>query len=220
MPTPIDNRTFQKIEAQNPEISINVWEWKEETSRPKAVIASKNFFIPNSCQVKGCEHLEPNKCMSKRPHVIHLMALTDIIKAEDTGKYGQKNHFLWIKNPDGIVFKDSKHNGKKYLCNRCFQSFPTESSLSYHIDHCYGLGEAPQKITMPTEGKNDIEKFKHYIRMMYSPCIIYADFESKNKKYNESYGGSMRKHGEQIPSSFSYSVHWINTGEVWRPFTY
>src|SRR5277367_1159867 len=56
MPTLIDSRTFQKIEAQNPDISINVWEWKEETVTPKSVIASKNFYIPNSCQVAGCEH--------------------------------------------------------------------------------------------------------------------------------------------------------------------
>ncbi|CAJ0769845.1 15329_t:CDS:2, partial [Entrophospora sp. SA101] len=76
--------TFQKIEAQNPEISINVWEWKEETATPKPVIASKNFYIPNSCQVAGCEHPRPNECMTKRPHVIHLMALTDVNKSEDT----------------------------------------------------------------------------------------------------------------------------------------
>src|SRR5271170_1282775 len=119
MPTPINNRTFQKIEAQNPDISINVWEWKEETATPKPVIASKNFFIPNSCQIAGCEHPRPNECMKKRPHVIHLMALTDINKAEDNGKYSQKNHFLWIKNSDGLVFKDSKHTTKKHLCNRC-----------------------------------------------------------------------------------------------------
>ena len=122
MPTPICPRTFQKIEAQNPEISINVWEWKEETATPKPVIASKNFFIHNSCQVAGCEHPRPNECMTKRPHVIYLMALTDINKAEDTGKYSQRNHFLWIKNPDGLIFKDTKHNGKKYLCYKCFQS--------------------------------------------------------------------------------------------------
>ena len=128
MPTPICNRTFQKIEAQNPEISINVWEWKEETATPKPVLSSKNFYIPNSCKVVGCEHPRPNECMTKRPHVIHLMALTDINKAEDTGKYGQRNHFLWIKNPDGLICKDTKHNDKKHLCNRCFQSFTSENT--------------------------------------------------------------------------------------------
>src|SRR5271154_2185036 len=89
MPTPIDNRTFQKIKAQNPDISINVWEWKKETAIPKPILYSKNFFIPNSCQIAGCEHQRPNECMKKRSHVIHLMVLTDINKSEDTGKYSQ-----------------------------------------------------------------------------------------------------------------------------------
>ena len=43
MPTPIYSRIFNKIEEMNPDISISVWEWKEETATPKTVIASKNF---------------------------------------------------------------------------------------------------------------------------------------------------------------------------------
>ena len=73
MPIPICSRIFNKIEEMNSDISINVWEWNEETATPKAVIASKNY---------------------KRPHIIDLLALTNIIKSEDTDKYGQKNHFL------------------------------------------------------------------------------------------------------------------------------
>ena len=85
----------------NPDISINVWEWKEETATSKPVIASKNF---------------------KRQHVIRLLALTDINKNNETGKYGQKNHFLWIKNPSRLIYGDSAHKAKKYLYDRCFQS--------------------------------------------------------------------------------------------------
>ena len=81
----------------NPDISINGWEWKEESAIPKSVVYSKNF---------------------KRPHIIHLMALTDITKSEDD-KYDQKNHFLWIKNYNRLVFKDTKYHGKRYLCNWC-----------------------------------------------------------------------------------------------------
>ncbi|CAG8632536.1 28_t:CDS:2, partial [Paraglomus occultum] len=142
MPTPICNRTFQKIEAQNPAISINVWEWKNETATPKPVIASKNFYIPNSCTIDGCIHSNPNKCHKKRPHVIYLMALSDTMKTD---------------------------------------------------------GEAPQKVSMPEKGKNDIEKFKNYARMIYAPCVITADFESDNKKCDKSYG---------------------DTGETWGPFIY
>ncbi len=72
MPIPICPRIFNKIEEMNPDISINVWEWKEESATSKPVIASKNF---------------------NRLHIIYLMALTDITKSEEE-KYGQKNHFL------------------------------------------------------------------------------------------------------------------------------
>ena len=91
MPTPICPRIFNKIEEMNPDISINVWEWKEETATPKPVIASKNY---------------------NRQHIIYLMALTDITKSEDD-KYGQKNHFLWIKNPKRLVFRDNRKHIKK-----------------------------------------------------------------------------------------------------------
>ncbi|CAG8763432.1 10573_t:CDS:1, partial [Rhizophagus irregularis] len=63
MPTPICPHIFGKIEEMNPDISINVWGWNEETATPKAEIASKNF---------------------KRPHEIDLLALTNIVKSEDT----------------------------------------------------------------------------------------------------------------------------------------
>ncbi|RHZ49273.1 hypothetical protein Glove_526g3 [Diversispora epigaea] len=206
--------------SYNPDISINVWEWKEKTTTPKTVITSKNFYIPNSCQVAGCEHPRPNECITKRPHIIHLMALTDINKSSDIGKYGQRNHFLWIKNVDGLVFKDTKYNGKKYLCYKCTLSFRFEKSRDYHKDHCHRLGEALQKVKMPTKDKNDIEKFINYKRMIYAPCVIKADFESDNKKCNESYGGNMRKYAEQKANSFCYIVHWIDSGETWGPFTY
>ena len=55
---------------------------------------------------------------------------------------------------------------------------------------------------------------------MYAPCIIYADFESKNKKCDESYGGNMRKFAEQKANSFSYVIHWIDTNDTWGPFVY
>jgi hypothetical protein len=43
MPTPVCPRIFNKIEEMNPDISISVWGWNEESATPKPVIASKNF---------------------------------------------------------------------------------------------------------------------------------------------------------------------------------
>ena len=151
------------------------------------------------------------------------MALTDITKSENTDKYGQKNHFLWIKNPNGLVFKDTAHHGEKHLCNRCFQSFPSIKSLAHHQEWCFGLDDATQKVNMPVEGVSDFVEFKNFGRMMNAPCVIIADFEADNKKWDYSggimkpfapYGGSMRKLTEQKANSFSYLVHWTDTGDV------
>src|SRR3954454_3421285 len=155
----------------NPDISINVWEWNEKTARPKPVVASKNFYIPNSCKKEDCKHNNPNDCHEKRPHIIHLMALTDITKSEDK-KYGQKNHFLWIKNPDGLVYEDTAHKEKKHLCNGCFRSWPSKNTLEYHLSSYPGLGEAPQLVTLPIKDVNDFEEFKNYGRMINAPCVI------------------------------------------------
>ncbi|GBB90380.1 hypothetical protein RclHR1_01730028, partial [Rhizophagus clarus] len=207
MPTPICPRIFNKIEEMNPDISINVWEWKEETATPKPVIASKNIYIPNSCKIENCKHNNLNKCQEKRTHVIHLMALTNITKSEEE-KYRQKNHFLWIKNPNGLVFKDTAHHGEKHLCNRCFQSFSSENTLVHHQEHCFGLGEATQRVNLPVKGVNDFEQFKNYSRMINAPCVIIADFEAGNKKPSLINGGKTRLISEQYANSFCYLVHW------------
>ncbi|PKY27782.1 hypothetical protein RhiirB3_390547, partial [Rhizophagus irregularis] len=186
MPTPICSRIFDKIEEMNPDISISVWEWKEETATPKPVIAT----------------------------------LTDITKSEDD-KYGQKNHFLWIKNSSRLIYGDSAHKEKKHLCDGCTQSWPSEKALEHHIEWCPGIHEnAPQRVTMSVKGVNDFEEFKNYGRMINAPCVIIADFEADNKKCDEAYGGSMRKLAEQKANSFCYLVHWIDTGDVWGPFLY
>jgi hypothetical protein len=199
MPTPICPHIFNKIEEMNPDISISVWEWKEETATPKPVIASKNF---------------------KRKHKIRLLAFTDITKSEDN-KYGQKNHFLWIKNSNRLIYGDTAHKEKKYLCDGCTQSWPSEKSLKHHLEWCPGIHEeAPQRVTMPMKGVNDFEKFKNYGRMINAPCVIIADFEADNKKCDEKYGGQMRKLAEQKANSFCYLVHWIDTGDIWGPFLY
>ena len=142
------------------------------------------------------------------------MALTNITKSEEE-KYGQKNHFFWIKNPNGLVFKDTAHYGKKHLCNSCFQSFLSENTLVYHQEHCFGLGEATQRVDLPVKGVNDFEQFKNYSRMINVPCVIIADFEAGNKKPGLINGGKTRIISEQYANSFCYLVHWIDTGDVW-----
>ena len=110
MPTPVCSHIFNKIKKINPDISINVWKWKEKSATPKPEIASKNY---------------------NRQHIIDLMALTDITKSEEN-KYKQKNHFLWIKNINGLVYRDTAHHSKRYICKKCTISWLSKKSLAYH----------------------------------------------------------------------------------------
>ena len=141
----------------------------------------------------------------KRQHKIRLLALTDITKSEEgeePGKYGQKNHFLWIKNHSRLIYGNSAHKEKKYLCDGCFQSWPSEKLLEHHLEWCPGLHEnAPQRVAMPVKGVNDFEEFKNYGRMINAPCVIITEFEADNKKCDEKYGGQMRKLAEQKKSA-------------------
>ena len=109
------------------------------------------------------------------------MALSDITKSEKE-KYRQKNYFLWIKNPDGLVSKDNAHKEKKHLYNRCIFSFYSKTSLAYHREHCFRLEEVTQRVNLSVKGVNDFEQFKNYSRIINSPCVIIADFEADNKK--------------------------------------
>ncbi|RIA93135.1 hypothetical protein C1645_819763 [Glomus cerebriforme] len=131
-----------------------------------------------------------NKIEEMNPDI--SITLTDIIKSENGDKYGQKNYFLWIKNPSRLIYGDTEHKEKKHLCDGCFQSFSSEKSLDHHIEWCPGIHEnAPQRVAMPVKGVNDFEEFKNYGRMINAPCVIIANFEADNKKCNEAYGGSM-----------------------------
>ena len=56
--------------------------------------------------------------------------------------------------------------------------------------------------------------------MIYSPCVIIADFEADNRKCDENYGGKMHKIMEQKANSFCYMVHWIDSNETWNPVLY
>ncbi|GBB86557.1 hypothetical protein RclHR1_12990006 [Rhizophagus clarus] len=169
MPTPVSPHIFNKIEEMNPDISINVWNWKEETATPNPL------FI--------------------------VRTITD--------------HILSILWPLQILQNPKKENMGKRIT---FYGLRTQ--MDHHQKWCFGLGEAPQKVTMPVKDVNDFEEFRNYGHQINAPCVIIADFESLKKKCNTHYGGNMRKLTEEEANSFSYSVHWIDTEETWGPFLY
>ncbi|PKY31461.1 hypothetical protein RhiirB3_449077 [Rhizophagus irregularis] len=140
MPTPICPRVFEKIEKQNPEISVNVWEWNENKQSPKCVIYSKNH-----------DH----------QHNIHLIALSETV--DEVTDFKIKHHYIWVKDINRLLYGDTAHKGKKHFCNKCTQTFPCKERLDMHRMWCYGMDNTSQKVTLPkADGINNFEKFKNY----------------------------------------------------------
>ena len=70
-------------------------------------------------------------------------------------------HYCIVKNVSRLLTSQiSKHNGKKYFCDRCLNPFWCEQSLNKHLEYC-GNHEAV-KIEMPKKG--DILSLKTIIK--------------------------------------------------------
>ena len=132
-----------------------------------------------------------------REHKIKLMLIE---------KNGVK-HYAWVKNTSRLLSSQvSKHNGKKYFCDRCLNPFWCEQSLNKHLEYC--SNHEAVKIEMPKKG--DKLKFENYYKGERLPFIIYADTESLIKPIQtceadpeKSYTKKYQKHE---PISFSYYI--------------
>ena len=148
-----------------------------------------------------------NSDNTDREHKIVLMLIE---------KDGVK-HYCLVKNVSRLLSSQvSKHNGKKYFCDRCFNPFWCEQSLNKHLEYC--SNHEAVKIEMPEKG--DILKFKNYHRGEKVSFIIYADFESliksiqsSNPNPESSYTNKYQKHE---PISFSYYIKCFDDN-VFKP---
>ena len=113
---------------------------------------------------KGVHPLRNSDNMD-REHKIRLMLI------EKDGV----QHYCLVKNVSRLLSSQvSKHNGKKYFCDRCLNPFWCEQSLNKHHEYC--SNHETVKIEMPKKG--DILKFKNYYKGEKVPFMIYADTES------------------------------------------
>ena len=132
-------------------------------------------------------------------------------------------HYCLVKNKSRLLSSQvSKHNGKKYFCDRCLNPFQCEQSLNNHLEYC--SNHEAVKIVMPNKG--DILKFKNYYKGERVPFMIYADTESLIKSLQtcepspqSSYTKKYQKH-EAV--SFSYYIKCFDDnvfGPVLRSYT-
>ena len=124
-------------------------------------------------------------------------------------------HYCLVKNDSRLLSSQvSKHNGKKYFCDRCLNPFWCEQSLNKHLEYC--SNHEAVKIEMPKKG--DILKFKNHCNSERVPFIIYADIESLIKPIEscEPCSQSSKKYQKHEPISFSYYIKCFDDN-VFKP---
>ena len=120
----------------------------------------------------------------------------------------ENKHYVLIKNFNRFMRNQTEHNGKKYFCMLCLQSFNSESILNNHKEICIELN-GEQAVKMPNK-KNNILQFINEEREKPVPFVIYSDFEAITKKIStcqpndsESYTKEYQKH---VDCGFGYKV--------------
>ena len=86
-----------------------------------------------------------------------------------------KRNYVFIKDFHTFMYDHILHHGRKHFCRYCLHAFSTEEILKNHIKDCFKIN-AKQRTIMPRKG--EFVNFKNNERIIKSPLIIYADFES------------------------------------------
>src|SRR5204863_5020393 len=100
-----------------------------------------------------------------RQHIIQLIALSEVVG--ETHNFKLKHHFIWIKNIEKLLYKDTEHKAKKHFCNKCTQTFSCKEKLDTHRVWCYGMDNTPQVVTLPkTDNGKNFQRFRNHKNMM------------------------------------------------------
>ncbi|XP_060528400.1 uncharacterized protein LOC132703267 [Cylas formicarius] len=111
-----------------------------------------------------------------------------------------KYHYCYIKILSRLVSRQlSRHNGKKYICDRCLNYFSSETLLKDHERLCVSLND--YKVSFP---KYDYVEFRNHIYKQTTPFVIYADFESQLKDVNLVISDKTRKYQKHEAYSAAY----------------
>ena len=111
---------------------------------------------------------------------------------------GENKHYVLIKDFNKFMFRQTKHEHRKYFCMYCLQCFSKEDVLTEHKNNCISIN-GKQAINMPEKG--DKVYFKNHHKQLPVPFVIYADFEALTEKIQgcqpnneKSYTEAYQKH--------------------------
>ena len=121
---------------------------------------------------------------------------------------GEKSHYVWIKDFNKLMFRQTKYEGRKHFCRYCLQCFSKDDVLQKHIPNCLVINEE-QGIKMPEKGESI--KFKNCSNQLSVPFVIYCDIEAllvktdsiKSYDSSESFTEEYQNH---VDCGYAYKV--------------
>ena len=116
---PVPVSLIEKFENQNPDISVNVLQALNE----------KQDIVSIYISMFG----------NQRKYHVNLLMLT----------YGNdKFHYTSVQTLSRLISRQSKHNGKKHVCQYCLYPFCKESFLHEHLNVCNGYQHYQQTVAL------------------------------------------------------------------------
>ena len=97
----------------------------------------------------------------------------------DLNLFYYMNHICLIKDINKYLYRNNKHQIKKYFCVRCLNSFNSEENLNKQKDLCIKYNTKSEKLVLPKE--NSILKFNKINEMIKTPFTVYYDIETFGK---------------------------------------
>ena len=129
---------------------------------------------------------------------------------------GEKQHYVYIKDFNRLMFNFTKHKGRKHFCRNCLQCFYSKEALTKHRTNCIVVnGVQAVEMPKPYIDRNGVKRipsvyFKNHHKQLPVPFVIYGDFECVTEKVsgcqpsdNKSYTEKCQKH---TACSFAYKV--------------
>lgn len=126
-----------------------------------------------------CPRFLASKTVDKQ--YIHLLMLTEVEnKHGNTNEVNVNSHYCWIKNLSALISTQvSKHEHKKWICDRCLSYFYSPERLEQHKKMCEKMNGCA--IELPPVGANFV-KFMNFKNELKIPFIVYADTEALLKE--------------------------------------
>jgi hypothetical protein len=145
----------------------------------------------------------PLKITSHRGRLHHVNLL--LLQNEKT------SHYCLIHDLNKFLSRTKSHANKHFFCCYCLTGYTRSDLLQDHIPYCSIHGA--QRVKLP-EPEDNILKFQEFDRQLRVPFVIYADFETLNKKIHSCAPDPSRSsttHDTLLePCSFAYKIVCID----------